>query len=57
MSIGGTYYGITANMLAKRFNSFGSILCGLDLRGFASHGFGGILGVEWKCFHLILIVV
>jgi len=35
--------------MASRFtsDSFGSILCGLDLRGFGSRGFGEILGLEW----------
>lgn len=48
MSVGGTYCGIITNMLAKRSNSdtFGSILCVLDLRGFASHGLSGTLWVE-----------
>ena len=49
MSIGSIYCGSTRNMLANRSNSdaFGSILCVLDLRGFASSGFGEILGLEW----------
>lgn len=39
----------------SNLDTFGSILCGLVLRGFASSGFGEILGLKWVVMNFFLI--